>query len=298
MLILDLPINIEITSKCTITSIFNTRANYAVYISNHLIKSYITPQPNYIRSDCSISSFATASNSASKLCSFACQYHYLQRIILYAQSLARLLILAVLFNFLGIYSSYNFHTQEKGYQESWKPQIACRMILRCPILASDVVRPITELTFVEQPINDLVDEGVDQCVATEREDAAYSGSGAGEPSKERSAGNSSEAHPCCFGNSLDIHLPEQGVSSHRLLRQCRREDNLVDDNIQIHKVRLCTSRFISVNEQIMGKQISTTRDKAITVLTRNDIPLSRQSTLHKQYNRDIGNRRFQYLIRI
>lgn len=87
--------------------------------------------------------------------------------------------------------------------------------------ASDVVRPVVVgFAFIEQAIDDLVDEGIDECAAAHREDAAHVLPSAGQPREQSSASHGSRAHPTGLSYSLYLHLFEQRVPRHHL--HCQR----------------------------------------------------------------------------
>lgn len=80
----------------------------------------------------------------------------------------------------------------------------------------DFIRPIADINLVEQAIDDLINERVDEGVAAYWEDAPYSVTVAGKPSKNGRAGYGCEANTRSFLDSLNIHLPEYWVSGHNL----------------------------------------------------------------------------------
>ena len=48
-----------------------------------------------------------------------------------------------------------------------------------------IIRPVSQFAFIEQAINDLVNEGINEGVASEGEHPTHSVSGTGEPRENR-----------------------------------------------------------------------------------------------------------------
>lgn len=79
--------------------------------------------------------------------------------------------------------------------------------------ASEVIGPIT---FVEQPIDYLIDERINKCIATDSENSTNPASSARQPCKNGSNHHGSQSYSCCFSNPFQIHLPEYRVPRHHL----------------------------------------------------------------------------------
>jgi hypothetical protein len=89
-----------------------------------------------------------------------------------------------------------------------------------------VIGPVLQLALREERLDDIVDEGVDEGVAAQREHLPDPIARAGGPCERRGAGDHRHAHPRRLLDLHGVQLLEQGASRRRLHGHRRRERHL------------------------------------------------------------------------